>query len=79
MEPLFVKVDPTIGAPGLWKILHKDAQHYSLRHVATGAKLHLYIGHTRQDMETKRAGFEARRALADTLGNRIAKKARKTK
>lgn len=77
MEPLFVKVDPTIGAPGLWKIVHKDGQHYSLKHVDTGAKLHVYMAHTRQDMETKTAGFKARRDLLDTLGNRLKKGKRK--
>lgn len=72
MEPLFVKVNPSRGyAAGLWKIISKDGVHYNLKHIVTGEKLHIYIAHTSQDMETKRAGFEARKAMADTLGNRI--------
>lgn len=71
MLPLFVKVDPTIGREGLWKVLSTDGPHYFLKHVVTDERMQLYIGHTRQDMETQRAGFEARKARADTLGNRL--------
>lgn len=71
MEPLFVKVDPTIGREGLWKVLSKDGPHYSLKHVDTNERLHLYVAHTRQDFETKSASFKARKDMADTLGNRL--------
>lgn len=74
MNPIFVKTHPHHGKPGVWKITGRDNAHYTLRHLASGEKTHLYIGHTFEDFETKRLGFEERKKLADTLGNRLKKR-----
>lgn len=68
----FVKVASSRGLPvGPWKVLARDNVHYALQHPVSKEKLHVYFGHTYEDFETKRLGFEARKASADTLGNRL--------
>lgn len=78
MRPLFVKVNSSRGLPvGPWKVLGTDSQHYTLQHPTSKEKLHLYIVHMFEDLETKRLGFEARKAFSDTLGNRLKRKQKK--
>lgn len=78
MTPLFVKVASSRSLPiGPWKVLSRDNVHYTLQHPVSKEKVHLYIAHTHEDFETKRLGFEARKELADTLGNRLKRKGKR--
>lgn len=78
--PLFVKVHSSRGyAGGLWKVKARDTRHYTVENVQTKDKVTLFIGHTYEDFETKRASFEERKAFADTLGNRLHKQGKRGK
>ena len=72
MEPLFVKIHASLGyGDEPWKITSRTSVEYDLYNPTTKRRVHLYRGHTYEDFETKRLGFEHRRDTAGTLGNRL--------
>jgi len=66
---IVVKIHKDRGyGDGMFLVVREDHREYVLKPIGGGAQFNLYKAHTYQDLETKRVGFEMRKARAQKIG-----------